>query len=296
MHANAFTVDVEDAVNIVMRDHFDIERPPTEAVVANTEKMLGVLDSHATRGTFFVLGEVARSFPSLVKRIADCGHEVGVHGFRHRQFFKMNVVEAMREVGDAKRLLEDILGREVYGHRAPAFSVRPDTAWALQVIADAGFLYDSSVMPCPGRRYGWPGFNRDIHRMNLADGRSLIEAPMSVVRLCGKNMPVCGGGYLQHLPYWFTEWAMRRVSRDRPVIVYVHPYEMDRSQPPAEYAVLLKTARLRTRLVYRLRERGRNTVERKLERLLSGHEFLPLIEVIKQRGDGINTTSDGCRM
>ena len=277
---NALTVDVEDYYNIFSRDWLGIDLPPTQAVVANTRRIIELLAERDTRATFFFLGEVAREYPSLVKGVVAAGHELGVHGMNHSQVFKLSRDDFARDTSEAKRIIEDCAGCEAPGYRAPAFSICPDTAWALEVIADLGFRYDSSIFPISGRRYGWPGFRRDIHEAALPGGRRIIEAPACTVGLLGLSLPACGGGYLRHFPYWVTRLAMRRVQRCRPAVVYMHPYEIDAWQPPADFAALLARADGRTRRFHRMQVRNRDTVVWKLSRLLGEFGFAPLGQVI----------------
>ena len=279
---NALTIDVENYYSVMMRDWMGVDSPPTEAVVRNTLRILEILDEHGVKATFFILGEVAETFPQLVRDIAARNHEVGVHGFYHHQVFKLSRDEFSREVGDTKKLLEDITGQAVEGHRAPAFSIGPDTQWALEVLAELDFRYDSSIYPISGRRYGWPGFRRDIHEMSLPNGATIIEAPLSTVRIFGKALPACGGGYLRHFPYWYTRWAMRRIQRLRPSIVYIHPYDSDTDPPPADFQTILETTAGRLEKVHVFALRKRHTVEHKLVRLLSEFRFAPLRDVIGQ--------------
>ena len=151
---NALTIDVEDYWNILSRDWLYTEAEPSDAVVKITEWFLQIHADTNVKATFFILGEVAQCFPELIKGIVSEGHEIAVHGFYHRQIFKLSHDEFKKEVGDAKKLLEDLTGRQVLGHRAPAFSVNKDTQWALEVLLEEGFKYDSSVYPISGRRYG----------------------------------------------------------------------------------------------------------------------------------------------
>lgn len=279
---HALTIDVEDYHNIIARDWLGRDGRPTPAVVRNTTRLLEMLARHGFHGTFFILGEVAETFPQLVRNIASAGHEVGVHGYYHRQVFKLTPEQFRKEITDAKTRLEDLTGRPVQGHRAPAFSINADTAWAFAVLADAGFRYDSSVAPIRGRRYGWPGFPLGIHEMKLAGGKTLIEAPLSTVSILGKRMPACGGGYLRHFPAFFTDWAFRSIQRSRPVILYMHPYEIEVGVPPLDTSGLDPEKAKRATRFHRLQLRNRHTVEGKLLRLLGRHRFAPLREVIEQ--------------
>jgi len=281
MIPNALTIDVEDYYSIMARDRLGLAMAPTEAVVRNTERLLALLADRRIKATFFILGEVGEVFPRLVRGIAEAGHEIGVHGYWHRPIQGLSREEFRQEVGRTRKLLEDIVGGEVVGHRAPAFSVVPETAWALEELADLGFRYDSSIFPFAGRRYGWPGFPRDIHRRDLAGGRTIVEAPMSVVSVLGKALPACGGGYLRHFPYALTRWAMRRVIRERPAVVYLHPYETDLEPGPQEFDRALAAAPLAVRMFHRHQRWNRDTVVRKVTRLVGEFDFAPLREVIE---------------
>ncbi len=284
---HAFTVDVEDYHNIIARDWLGRDGPPTRAVVENTGRFLRHLATRNRRATFFVLGEVAAAYPGLIRDIAAGGHELGVHGFYHRQVFKLTAESFRKEVVDAKKLIEDISGQPVRGHRAPAFSIMPDTAWALDVLAQAGFVYDSSIFPIAGRRYGWPGFREDIHEVTLTGGRTIIEAPMSTVTLFGKRLPACGGGYLRHFPGIVTTWALRRIEKLRPAIVYTHPYEIELPIGGLDTTGLSVTDARRVQRFHRLQLRNRATVERKLASLLDEFQFDTLWNVIQRAmGDG----------
>lgn len=277
---HAMTIDVEDYHSVFARDWLDRDRPPTDAVVRNTRRMLGWFADKNVRCTCFVLGEVAEAFPELVREIAAGGHELGVHGYYHRQVFKLDRASFRKEVGDAKALIEDISGARIRGHRAPAFSIMPETAWALEVLAEEGFDYDSSIYPIRGSRYGWPDFRRDIHEVTLADGRHIIEAPLSTVSLLGRRFPSCGGGYLRHFPGFVTRMAINRVSREQPAIVYLHPYEIETSCPPIETSHLPPDRQATVARFHRMQLRNRESVEQKVLMLLDRYEFGPLAEVI----------------
>lgn len=281
MIPNALTIDIEDDYSIMARDRLGLAMAPTEAVVRNTGRLLALLADRRIKATFFVLGEVAEAFPRLVRDMAAAGHEIGVHGYLHRPVFGLSREEFRQDVGRTKKLLEDIVGGEVVGHRAAAFSIVPETAWALEELADLGFRYDSSIFPFAGRRYGWAGFPRHIHRRNLAGGQTIVEVPMSVVSVLGKALPACGGGYLRHFPYAFTRWAMHRVMRERPAIVYLHPYEMDLERGPEEFERALAAAPLAVRMFRCHQRRNRDTVVRKVTRLVGEFDFAPLREVIE---------------
>ena len=209
---NALSIDVEDYWSIFSRDWLHIDAQPSKAVVRNTEWFLDTLSTRNVKATFFILGEVAEKFPSLINKIAGQGHEIGSHGSSHKQIFKMDPEQFRREIAASKRLLEEITGTAVKGYRAPAFSVMEKTKWALEVLVQVGFEYDSSVYPISGKRYGWPGFSKDICKIDLPDGQSIIEVPMSTVTVLGKTLPAAGGGYIRHFPYIVTKLAIKQIQ------------------------------------------------------------------------------------
>jgi len=279
---NAFTVDVEDYYSVFSRDRLGRDTPPTEAVVRNTHRVLSLLAERGVTATFFVLGEVAETFPRLLRDIVAGGHEMGVHGMKHHQVFKLSREAFARQVAEGKARVEEASGVAVIGHRAPAFSIMPRTAWALEVLAEQGYLYDASIFPIRRRVYGWPGFPPDIREMTLPSGARLIEAPMSHLRVLGKAIPGVGGGYLRRLPYAYARYVMKRVQRRRPAIVYMHPYEVDPDPAPASFAEAVAVAGGAVRKFHARQLRHRATVERKLRRLLAEFAFAPLRDVIAQ--------------
>ena len=277
---NAFSIDVEDGISIAMRDRFGTKVPQTNRVVIQTQKILELLAASGTTATFFVLGEVAESFPELVREIDRDGHEIGVHGYNHIVFSQMKPDQARNEIVRAKRLLEDITGNPVVGHRAPCFSISEPTAWALDVLLEAGFEYDSSIMPCPGIGYGWPGQSLDIGRINTPKGQSIIEVPLTVASLLGKKIPVLGGSYFRLLPYWTCERILKSIEKERPAIVYLHPYELDPERYPDYYFEQMKKSSLLTQIRMRSFWLRRKSLEERYARLLAEHSFCPIRDLI----------------
>jgi len=279
---SSFTIDVEDGVSLAMRDIFYRDMEQTDRVVKHTGRVLDLLARYETKGTFFVLGMVAERFPGLIKQIAQEGHELGIHGYNHYQFFRMTPEEAFKELSDAKDRVEDLTGVKVLGHRAPAFSITPETKWGLDVIARAGFTYDSSIMPVKGRRYGWQGFSKEITTIRTESGRTLVEVPMSVGKFLGKELPVCGGGYLRLFPFRFTKKMFERIGSERPVIVYMHPYELDTERYPDEYFEALKNSKWMKQIKMRSMWINRKNTYCKLEELLKSYPFVPLRQLVDQ--------------
>lgn len=276
----AFTVDVEDGISLAMIHDFGVDSSQTDRVVTLTNQILELLEEFDTQGTFFVLGKVAEEFPELIKDIAYSGHELGVHGYHHFPFTMMTKKQAFEEISSAKKLIEDISGQEVLGHRAPAFSITPDTKWGLDIIAEAGFRYDSSIMPKRMGRYGWPGFNKKIDKITTPSGKDIIEVPLTTYSVFGMEIPVCGGGYLRLFPYSVTKKAFEMIGADRPVILYLHPYELDTRKYPDYYFEALSKSGFWKR--YRMKSMwwNRKTVYKKLISLLDNYNFETVKNII----------------
>jgi polysaccharide deacetylase family protein (PEP-CTERM system associated) len=277
---NIFTLDVEDYWSIFLRYWLNEDAEPSEAVVRNTEWFLETLAQYDVKATCFILGEVAQKHPALIKKISDNGHEIASHGFSHNQIFNLSREEFRQEVSDSKKLLEDSTSSSVVGYRAPAFSIMPQTQWALEILAEEGYRYDSSVFPISGERYGWPGFSRDICKVDLPSGRSIIEVPMSTVNIVGKALPAAGGGYIRHFPYFVSRLAIKYIQKKRPAIVYMHPYEIDLENKKFDLSSLSFVQKFKALKFHLLQLRNRKTVAGKLINLLQEFKFTTLSEVI----------------
>ncbi len=238
---NALTVDVEDYFQVsafekvVARDRWAEHE---SRVAANTDRLLGIFAEFGVRATFFVLGWVAERDGSIVRRIAEAGHEVASHGHSHRLVYDQSPDEFRDDVRRARRVLQDLSGRPVNGYRAPSFSVTTRSLWALEVLAEEGYTYDTSIFPIRHDRYGIPDAPRHAFAVGqpfraAETGTHLLEIPASTVRLFGQNLPIAGGGYFRLLPYWWARFGIRRVNEveGKPVVFYIHPWELDPGQP-----------------------------------------------------------------
>jgi polysaccharide deacetylase family protein (PEP-CTERM system associated) len=210
----------------------------------------------------FVLGKFAERFPPVVRRIADEGHEVGSHGYGHVEIFKQSPEEFREDVTRTKRILEDLIGTAVIGYRAPDFSILRSTLWALDVLAEVGYQYDSSIFPIQHSRYGISDWSLEPRHVRLPSGGSILELPIGTVSLRGRRWPAGGGGYHRLLPKALIQWAVARSLREQGVFVtYCHPYEFD----AAEFQELDLKIPLRVRLHQGL---GRRGFRKKFEHLL----------------------------
>jgi polysaccharide deacetylase family protein (PEP-CTERM system associated) len=282
---NALSIDLEEYYQVLA---FAKEARPEKwgnyvsRVEANTAKCLGMLADANARATFFTLGWVAEKHPGLIREIVQQGHEIACHSHAHRLIYELTPAEFRQDTERAKALLENVSGQAVRGYRAPSFSITDRSLWALEILAELGFTYDSSIFPVPHPNYGMPKARRFPYRIDTQFG-PIVEFPMPTLQLGARRSPFGGGAYLRLLPYWFTRWAVGFVnsSEGQPVCVYFHPWELDPGQPPMKGSM---TARLRHYI-------GMRKMERKLTQLLCEFEFCPLGDLIAQTQTAPNPTS-----
>lgn len=272
---NAFSVDVEDWFQV---SDFDAVAPLASwrhfvsRIERNTERLLQLLDEHQIHGTFFILTWNAERHPQLVRRIAEAGHEIASHGYNHRLLYEQTPAEFRDDLLRSKGILEDLIGQEVRGYRAPSFSLTQASWWALDILLECGFQYDSSIFPIRDRLYGMPNAQRFPFAIHSAGGQTLIEFPMTTVRALDRNWPLGGGGYLRLLPYRYMRWGMQRVNREgKPTLVYIHPWELDPEQP---------RLRVTGRRGFSTHYINLDGTEAKLRRLLHDFPFAPVREVL----------------
>ena len=275
---NAFTVDVEDYfqvegfAGVIDRQSWD---GYDTRVQANTAALLEILARRGTRATFFVLGWVARKHPGLVRELAAAGHEIACHGMSHRLIYTQTPAEFRQETRDAKALLEDLCQRPVIGYRAATYSITRKSLWALDVLCEEGFQYDSSIFPMRHDRYGIHDAEPRPHVLVTPAGGRLVEFPISVLRYGPVKLPVAGGGYFRLFPYWLTRWGLRRLNRQaQEFVFYVHPWEVDPGQPRIRAAGALSRFR---------HYRNLDRCARRLDRLLGEFDFDTMQVVLAQR-------------
>jgi polysaccharide deacetylase family protein (PEP-CTERM system associated) len=231
---HAFTVDVEGfaeshqqsvAVDPALLEPSAMDREIEE----NLSATLDILCEHGITATFFFLGRIAQTAPRLVRRVADAGHEIGCHSLYHRRITGQSEGDFRAQLTEAKERLEDASGKEVIGFRAPDFSITNENRWALDALADAGFRYDSSIVPTGLHDvYGMQNVPEEVFRWQ----NGLIEFPLPVVHLLGVSFPVGGGGYFRLYPLAVTTRFYRRQTlKGRATVFYIHPYEIGSVAP-----------------------------------------------------------------
>jgi len=276
---NAMSVDVEDYFHVaalseaISRDDWG---SMNARVDQNTRRLLDLFDRSRTNATFFVLGWVAERHPALVREIRDRGHEVACHGFSHKLVYQQTPAEFREETRKSKAILEDLTGQPVEGYRAASYSITPQSLWALDVLCEEGFVYDSSIFPVRHDLYGMPGAQRFPHMLRAPGGAEIAEFPPSTARLFGQNLPAAGGGYFRLYPYPLSRWLIRRVNETekQPTVFYLHPWEVDPDQPQVDVG-------------WRSRFRHYNNLgkcEARLGRLLEDFRFGTVKSVLESRG------------
>jgi polysaccharide deacetylase family protein (PEP-CTERM system associated) len=266
-----FTVDVEEHFQVSALEPFvdagEWDRMPTR-VAASTEKLLDLLDRYEARGTFFTLGWIAERYPELVREIANRGHEVASHGTDHKRVTFLTPDQFRHSVRESKRILENITGEEVLGYRAPSFSIVPGREWALDILLEEGYVYDSSLYPVKRSGYGYASALWYPHLVERPSG-VLMEFPPATLELMGARLPAGGGAYLRLLPRGLVEGALEQANESGlPGTVYIHPWEVDPEQP-----------RLPVPTLTRIRHYGRlaRTYSR-LEDLVRRFSFRPIAD------------------
>lgn len=232
---NALTIDLEDWYHICGEgEHTDPARwgDYESRVARNTDIILDTLGRTSSKATFFVLGYIAEQNPSLIKKIFKQGHELAVHGYYHRRVYEMTEQEFDEDLRKSIDVVEGITGAKVHGFRAPEWSIRRSTGWALDIMKKQGLSYDSSTVPLTGM--GERSFKRFPHVVDTAYGE-LHEFPLTTFKCLWENLPYTGGLPLRLAPYWFVLEGIKRLNRaGRPAMVYLHPWEFDRAQPKIE--------------------------------------------------------------
>jgi polysaccharide deacetylase family protein (PEP-CTERM system associated) len=228
----AMSVDVEDWFHTenmkgaLRREAWDTCELRVER---NTMRLLEILHAKNAQATFFVLGWVAERCPQLVRSISAAGHEIASHGYGHELVYSLRPSEFRADILRSKGLLEDLTGKRVWGYRAPCFSI---TEWAVPILREAGFRYDSSMVPTVAHdRYGrLDGVDLAKPIVLLRDG--LYEVCVSCLRLGAWGIPWGGGGYFRFVPLALWLRGVHAILRSgRPYVFYIHPWEIDPGQP-----------------------------------------------------------------
>jgi polysaccharide deacetylase family protein (PEP-CTERM system associated) len=281
---DVFTIDVEDWFHIL-----EVNGAPDLAawgslesrVERNLEVLLELARTYDIKATCFALGWVADRFPKLLRQAADAGHEIASHGYSHQVVSALTPTEFRRDIRNAKKAIEDATGRPVRGYRAPGFSITRNTPWALDEVAEAGHIFDSSIFPAPHGHGGIPDATRHPYVHRTASG-NLIEFPISVADTPFGPQCFFGGGYLRLSPIWLIQAMANRVRAEgRGVVWYIHPREIDPDHPQ-----LSMPLQRRFKSYVNLR-----STARKLRTILAGANFATLGELALQMSGAVPASS-----
>jgi len=239
---NVLTIDVEDYFHVaalsksIKQEDWDTISP---RVTNNIIRLLDMFDEKNVKSTFFVLGWVAERFPELIREIDCRGHEIASHGYSHQLVYTQTPAIFASETRDSKNLLEDIIGKPVQGYRAASYSITRKSLWALDILAELGFKYDSSIFPVVHDNYGIKGSPEFPHVLETPNKSTLVEYPLSTYRFMGQAIPVAGGGYFRLYPYWLSRFFYRQINQQAaPFVFYLHPWEIDPDQPRVKVSLL----------------------------------------------------------
>ena len=260
------TVDLEDWYHSISTIPVSDWSEYEPRILIGTERILDLFGKHDCQATFFVLGAVAEQNPDLIGRLIDEGHEIGSHGYAHRLVYDQSAEEFKKDVERSLEILSPLVG-DVRGYRAPWWSITTQSIWALPILRDLGFLYDSSIYPAYAGYYGISGAPRYLNHPDAAP--ELWEAPPLTCRFAGRIWPAGGGFYLRTFPGWFHRKAMRQAERNgHPAMLYLHPWELDLEQPKVKLPFMQGVIHY-TRL---------SRMESALEGLLNDSEFVTISE------------------
>ncbi|MHC4602616.1 MAG: DUF3473 domain-containing protein [Planctomycetota bacterium] len=275
---NAISVDVEGFVESNLQsfhvpDQYINQSEENREIEHNTNVFLEILEQVSVKATFFFLGRITRDIPSLVKKVAQAGHEIGCHNYLHVRIFGVEENEFREKLVRAKKDLEDVSGQRVYGFRAPDFSITEKSIWALDVLKEAGFVYDSSIYPFGLHDvYGIKDASPSIHKFP----NGLIEFPLSTTQILGRRIPFGGGGYFRLYPLWITKLFLSKLNKQgNPAMFYIHPYEAG--------PVIPRISELSAYRKFRHYYNCKNGT-RRLKNILKNFPFSPAIHVLKDKG------------
>ncbi len=276
VNLNALSVDLEEYFQVSNFERV-IDRDTWSSlpsrVAASTRALLETFEETQNKATFFVLGWVAEREPALVREIAERGHEIACHGYGHQLVYEIGPERFREDLRRARGAIEDAVGVRLKGYRAPSYSITDRSLWALDILAEEGFEYDSSIFPIRHPRYGIPSFSRVPVRIQLDGGQSIREFPMTTLEAGPLKIPLAGGAYLRFFPPFLFRWGFRRlISAGHPIVLYVHPWEIDPGQP-------------RQRVGWKVRLNHYHNIGRtqgRLTRLLREFRFRPLAEVLAE--------------
>lgn len=283
MSVCTISIDWEDFGQLFCKYHHGFISPPSAAIERQTHIILHILEEANVKATFFILGMLAKYRVDLVKKIASQGHEIGLHGQNHEAMFTLSPDQAFADLSDSLKLVQDITGDKVYGYRAPFFSINESNLYVLEMLADLGLEYDSSIFPMKLSRYGIAGFNPDNTLYKLSNGKTLVELPLTIGKYFNKKVPIAGGGYMRAMPNFLVHKVFHDLNKSGvDSMIYMHPYEFDTEMidVTSNYPANASYSKTKTFLLNVKWNVFRNSIRNKIRMLLKQYKFATCIEKV----------------
>lgn len=299
MSKTTLSIDWEDFGQLYGMYHYGkITEPVDGAIERQTKIMLDLLDETQVKATFFVLGMLAVRRKSLVKEIQQRGHEIALHGQNHKAMYTLTPDEAYQDITESLKIVTDITGEPMYGYRAPFFSLVKENIYLLDMLADLGLLYDSSIFPKKMSRYGIDGFSTKDALYTLPNGKEIVELPLTVATYAGKRWPVSGGGYIRLMPKTLVSKVFRDLrTAQKDSMIYMHPYEFDTQNisVATNYPTQANTSTLKVHALNLRWNIFRKSITGKIRMLLLEHQFITCLEKAKHvKKNGVSSKLLGC--
>ncbi|MEE9441095.1 MAG: XrtA system polysaccharide deacetylase [candidate division Zixibacteria bacterium] len=232
---NILTVDLEDWFSVeTLQDVISRNKWPEleSSLIKNIDDILNLFHEKKLKATFFVLGWVADKYPAVIADVAAAGHEIACHSYYHRMVSSLTPEEFKKDTEKAVNAIVKSCGVIPSGYRSPSWGIKRDMQWAFEILGELGFEYDSSIYPIYHDIYGDPDAPRRTFEIELKSGKNIVEIPASTIKIMGARIPIGGGGWLRHFPYWFTRWGIKTINKQNmPAVVYFHPWELDDNVP-----------------------------------------------------------------
>ncbi len=282
MANSTISIDWEDFGQQYGKYHFGkLTEPVNGAIERQTQIMLDLLDETNTKATFFILGHLASYRKNLVKDIAARGHEIGLHSQNHESMFTLSPEQAREDVATSQKIVTDIIGEAVYGFRAPYFSIKNENLWLLEILADLGLTYDSSIFPVELPRYGIANFSPEDTLYKLPSGKEIVELPMTTATFIKRAWPVSGGGYIRLMPELLIKKVFKNFENSKTdSMIYMHPYEFDsqKIEVASNYPEGAKYSKLKVEALNLKWNIFRPSVTGKIRTLLQSHQFMTCLQ------------------
>ncbi len=262
---NILTIDVEEWYQTVLFNRDGYADNTRTDLPENVDAIFSLLQEFNVRATFFVVGNLVEKYPGLVRSIVRGGHEISSHGYGHRSVYDMTCAEFKEDVRLSVEKLKGESGGEIWGYRAPTWSITRSMSWAIDGLGSLGIKYDSSLYP-----FGWG--RRKTESFPYVTSQGLMEFPPSTFRFCGCDLPFAGGSFLRFLPLAFIKKQIRGLNeKGRPAMIYFHPWEFLDKKPAIDvpkwkYAVQFSNA---------------DSVKLKIHNLLENFQFCSIRDYLR---------------